>query len=151
MTSLTSPTSQLQSLLPLINLIPEGYFAVQLNGDAPLHFLRLFRPKSRANPKKNFTKIQTVSGHNLHTVCIIYPDSRISIYSHSVVDDILLILVDYRGAALRYAQEVGRCARCNFRLTDSRSRHYGIGPECEKHWPWMISQVDSQSQQKDQS
>ena len=34
------------------------------------------------------------------------------------------------GAALRYAQELGRCSRCNRTLTDEASRARGLGPEC---------------------
>lgn len=34
------------------------------------------------------------------------------------------------GAALRYAQELGRCSRCNRHLTDEASRARGLGPEC---------------------
>lgn len=34
------------------------------------------------------------------------------------------------GAALRYAQELGRCSRCNRTLTDEASRARGLGPDC---------------------
>jgi hypothetical protein len=30
----------------------------------------------------------------------------------------------------KYGQEIGRCCRCNRRLTDETSRELGIGPEC---------------------
>ena len=52
------------------------------------------------------------------------------------------IITDQRRAAARYGQELGQCCRCGKALTDARSRWYGIGPECEKHWPELVFDVN---------
>lgn len=137
-----SSGDKLQQFLPMLDMVPEGYYAVRQDDEAPVCFIRLSRP-SRANSKfKDCTIAQRVSGPDLDRGLIVFPpsqwnpDRRISVYDQRVVDGILLLICDYQGAAMRYADEIGKCARCNTRLT-SDWRKYGIGPECVKHWPWM--------------
>lgn len=36
------------------------------------------------------------------------------------------------GAALRYADELQHCTRCNRHLTDATSRKFGLGPDCRQ-------------------
>lgn len=126
----------------LLNFVPEGYYAVQLDSESPLTFLRLIRPKR--GKFAGTTKVQTQHGPNLDLAFVVWPDNRVSVYKASSEESILLMISDYQGSARRYAQKIGKCCRCNAPLTDERSRHYGIGPECEQHWPWMIVLVDEE-------
>lgn len=140
--------------LPMLEQVPEGYYAVQPDTVTPLFFLRVSRPTRKDSKLLGCTVIQRVSGPDLDRGAIVHPPSdwapeqgpRVTLYDHRVEDAVLLLVCDHMGAARRYATEIGKCARCNLRLTDVRSRHYGIGPECERHWPWMIANVDEQEE-----
>ena len=131
--------SKLETALPLLARVPDGYYAPFLDEKFKLNFFRLSRPKR--GKYMGCTKIQKVIGDRLEDIWMLWPDGTISIYSNWE-DDILAIIVDYSGAARRYAKEKRKCCRCNTNLTDERSRKYGIGPECEKYWPWIIDEVD---------
>lgn len=56
------------------------------------------------------------------------PDTRIT--GTFATELVTRALENPAGAALRYAQELGRCSRCNRHLTDEASRARGLGPEC---------------------
>lgn len=129
----------------LLPSIPDGYYAVEEYDGDPVTFIRLSSPK-----KGRFMgsrKIQTVhgsgySGARLEEVAVHWPSGQWSWYKPFIKERLLLLITDYMGAALRYAAKLGNCARCNANLTDERSRWYGIGPECEKHWPQHMEQVN---------
>lgn len=127
----------------MIEMLPEeGYFAVQKEEGAEVHFLRLSRPKK--NNYAGSIKIQTQHGPRFEVAAAYWLNTQtFQIYRNSIVEPLLWLIADYKGAALRYARIIGKCCRCNSPLTDTRSRHYGIGPECEQYWPWVIEEVDA--------
>lgn len=135
--------SKIQLMLPLIQSIPDGYFAVQLDEDSTMWFLRFGTVKNKASRMNGWRVIQSLHG----------PDStpRYSIPTGSdrvieyggrgqYEDAVLLVVADFKGATLRYAREIGKCGRCNARLT-SDYRKLGVGPECIKHWGWVREEI----------
>lgn len=137
--------ARLDMLKVLIASVPDGYFAVQAEEGAHTDFLRISRPKEHAKNFGGAIKVQTQHSDVLKTAMAFWPSGQVSVYKNSAIGMLMLLVVDWRGAALRYAKEIGRCCRCNAQLTDDRSRHYGIGPECEQHWPEIIDMVDEQT------
>lgn len=131
---------RLELLKGVISMIPDGYFATQLEDGARVDFIRLSHPKR--NKFAGALKIQTLHAERLETEAVLWPGGNWSIYKSSVIDILMLLVVDHRTAALRYGREINRCTRCNTRLTDAYSRHYGIGPICDKIWTWVIDMVD---------
>lgn len=138
--------TKVQSKVPVewMQRVPNGYYAWQPDSETPLTFLRVSRPKT--GRMANCIKVQTQHGPNLSDpVWVAWPSGQVSVYRSMTIEETLLgIIVDYKKAARTYANEKGNCARCNTDLTDPRSRHYGIGPECEKQWPWMIEELDEE-------
>lgn len=140
------PTPKQKMIAELLKGVPDGRFAVRMDESDPWKFVRISRPKdSSRSHYRGATKVQTQHGPNLSEAkFVIWPSGLISTYEYSIEDILLLVVADYRGAARAFARELGRCCRCNTELTDSRSRHYGIGPECETYWPWIIEMVDNE-------
>ncbi len=134
---------RLDLLKGMIDMIPDGYYAVSPEAGVATTFIRLKRPSSKHDRFQGSLKVQTQHGPRLEVAAALWSSGKWSIYRSSVVESLMLLVSDYRSSALRYAQEIGKCCRCNSPLTDERSRHYGIGPECEKHRPWVIEYVDS--------
>lgn len=128
--------------LELFNAVPEGYYAWQLDTDTPLTFLRVSRPTR--GKYRGTTKVQTQHGPNFLIAWVSWPSGQVIEYRYGTEAALLGIIVDYRHAARVYAMKKGKCCRCNTELTDVRSRHYGIGPECVKHWPWYTEMVDNE-------
>lgn len=131
---------RLDLLSGIISMIPDGYFATQAEDGAKVNFVRLSHP--RRNKYAGGLKIQTQHAERLETEAVLWPSGSWSIYRSSIVDILMLLVVDHRTAALRYGRESKRCTRCNTSLTDGPSLHYGIGPVCDKEWPWVIDMVD---------
>ncbi len=132
----------------LLPMVPDGYYAVHEYDGGNVEFMRISRPKK--NKYATSIKVQTVMGSWMNVRvksepdAALWPSGILSVYDRSgrTEDKLLLLVADYNGARRRYAQKIGKCCRCNASLTDKRSRHYGIGPECEKHWPEVLEQVD---------
>ena len=142
---ITSAPNRIKTKIPLSFLqdLRDGYYAARPDDTKPYTFFRVSRPKS--GQYKGSVKIQTQHGPDLNLAMVIWSfegDGRLTIYNKAVEDDLLLVVVDQRGCAMAYAEKLGKCCRCNTELTDDRSRWYGIGPECEKHWPWMIDEIN---------
>jgi hypothetical protein len=140
-----SDDPRLNMVKALIDMVPDGYYAVQAESGAHIDFLRISRPK-----KKQYagtTKVQTQHGPNLDVEAVLWPKGNWSVYKHGIVDMLMLLVTDHHGAAVRYAEKKGRCMRCTADLTDKRSRHYGIGPECEMKsgWAWVIEEKDERA------
>lgn len=138
----TGATNKSKVPMMLLDGVPEGRYAVRVEEGSPWTFLRLSRPNR--GRYKGTTKVQTQHGPNYDLAWVAWPSGRISVYKYTVEEAILLTIANYREAARQYGRELGRCSRCGLELTDERSRHYSIGPECEKYWPWMIEQVDEE-------
>lgn len=136
---------RLDLLKGMIDLVPDGYYAVQLgDNEEHLDFLRIKRPKAGTRTYGGAIKFQTQHGLRLDLDAVLWPSGRWQIFKHTVIDMLMAVVVDHHGAAQRYAQKLNHCMRCNTELTDDRSRHYGIGPECETKfgWEWAIATVD---------
>jgi hypothetical protein len=132
----------------LLPMVPDGYYAVHEYEGGHVDFLRVSRPKK--NKYKDGIKVQTVVGSygGVRLIsepnAVLWPSGSLSVYKHGgdVERQLLLLVADHQGARRRYAKLIGHCCRCNAELTDDKSRHYGIGPECVKYWPEVIEQVD---------
>lgn len=127
----------------MFDMVPDGYYAVT-NGDNPLKFFRVntIRTQRGRGLPAGTRKIDTQHSEEWIPRVTVYPDGRWHMRPGFSAEDVLILVADYEDAAYRYGREIGQCARCNKTLTDERSRHYAIGPECEKHWPWMIEKID---------
>jgi hypothetical protein len=160
-TPVTAPTPPLSTLtyrqertkrqdfiLGLLPEIPDGYFAVSPDGtDANIHFIRIKRPT--AGQYRNCVKVQTQHSEVLDNK-FIYNIGADRIwekrgFGDEIEQDLLYLFADWQGSAMRYSRLIGKCCRCNLVLTDGRSRHYGIGPDCDDIWTWVINVVDEKN------
>lgn len=136
-------TTKTDMIVALIDTVPDGYFAVRRQEGDRIHFLRIKRPVH--GKMRGALKVQSQHGPALENRWVKWPSGHISNYrwEYDIEDLILLLMADWRGATMLYAEKIGKCGRCNAALTDPRSRFYGIGPECEtKHgWGWWIDEV----------
>lgn len=135
-------TSKSEMVKGLITMVPDGYFAVREQEGAPITFLRVARPKG--GNFKGALKISSQHGPNLEVRWALWPSNRVSVYrwmGHDIEDYLLLLIADWKGATMLYAEKAKKCGRCNTKLTDPRSRFYGIGPDCEQHWPWWLDEI----------
>lgn len=143
-----TPDPRLRMVEGLITQIPDGYYAVQRDAGEAITFLRISRPKPTSRSRyAGALKIQTQHGPRLQDDAVQWPSGRWSFYNYGegwMLDKLLLLCSDHFSAALRYAHKLNHCMRCNTELTDDRSRHYGIGPECETKngWGWVIDRTD---------
>jgi hypothetical protein len=128
-------------MVPLLERVPDGRFAVSMSGE-PLTFLRVSRPKS--GKWAGCLKVQTQHAERYEEAWCKWEDGQVGVFKPSVEDLINVLISDWRGAARQFSKSRNRCARCGTELTDERSRHYGIGPECEKYWPEIITMVDEE-------
>jgi hypothetical protein len=100
--------------------VPAGHYAVaSLTGNNDLDFFRVDRPTDGRWAGRTFTK-RVIGGK---------PNSPVrGATARKALEAILA--ADPAKAAKRYADEIGRCSRCNRHLTDEISRQFGMGPEC---------------------
>lgn len=142
--STPEPNSRRSTKIPmeLLEGLRDGYYASRPDSTRNFTFFRVSRP-NRGHFKGSL-KIQTQHGPELKLYMIVTPDNRVYKYSDfpQYEDDLLLVTVDMRGCAIAYAEQIGKCMRCNAELTDERSRWFGIGPECEKHWPEILQEIE---------
>jgi hypothetical protein len=129
----TDESNPVHQMLALVDAVPDGYYAVRADDEAPIRFLRLSTGKR--DQYKGWRKVQTIHGPNLDIAWTRRPDGSMRSYKSGIEDDLLLLIANYQAAALRYAKEIGKCARCNTRLT-SEWRKVGVGPECVKMPGW---------------
>jgi hypothetical protein len=99
--------------------VPAGHYAVPSTGNNDLAFYRVDRPTEGRWAGSVFVKI-VVGGR---------PDTGVP---RRFVPGILARIVEagIDEAARLYGQKIGRCYKCNRRLTDKVSRAAGIGPDC---------------------
>ncbi len=116
--------------------LPKGRYAVALNADDYV-FIRRTVPSTGFYKGRNL--IQRQAADRWRTNFVFSETGKFEQeYYAGISDDMLrLIVMDYKRAAMLYAQELGECARCGIKLTDEQSRLQMVGPECVKHWPWM--------------
>ena len=128
----------------MLDMIPDGFYATQEHDGATVDFIRINRPTS--GKMKNSLKVQTQHSERWDNALVWWAGSgKWSCYNSRAIPMIMLVLGDHKSCARRYSIELQRCARCGKELTDDRSRHYLIGPECEKHRPWAIEEVDDRN------
>lgn len=124
--------------------IRKGRYAVP-SAEGRLTFVRLSERNNKRSFLQGYIFLQSQHSDELMDRAVFTPQGSLhaAYWSLERISDILLgIIVDPWGAAIRYGQELGQCCRCGKSLTDERSRWYGIGPECEQHWPEIIAEVD---------
>lgn len=144
-------TTETKVVLALLDGLPDGYYAWTPALDADVTFLRVKRyPVTAKNRWRGSVLIQTQHSDELIPAWVLWPSGRISRFrtGHSGIDIEVIInglIVDHRRAALLYSKLKGNCCICNKELTDPRSRHYGIGPDCEKTHQSIINEVDDQN------
>lgn len=134
--------------LPLLEMIPSGYYAVRPDDETPYRFLRLARPTY--GKKKGWVKVQTQHSDDLVDRWFwnpANPDPRTCVYKfdRTIEDSMLLMIADHRKAGRAYAAEISACHFCNKALTDERSRWYGFGPECEKSAEGEKDEIDDEN------
>ena len=132
---------RLEMIDGMLDLIPDGYYATQVEDGATVDFLRLSRPTR--GKYEGTIKFQTQHSERWEIALVRWPGGNWSQWNSRIVDLVMLIVADHHTCARRYSVELQCCGRCNTQLTDDRSRHYLIGPECEKHWPWALEEVDN--------
>ena len=115
----------------LLDTVPSGRYAVQPDSNPPHTFIRVSRPTK--GKFKDAFKVQTQHSDMYKPAFTRWPSGSMWWDNKSVEDALLQVIVDPMRAALEYSKEIGRCTNCGKRLTDPRSRWYGIGPECEKY------------------
>jgi hypothetical protein len=126
-----------------LGMIRDGRYAVSPDDVTPLTFVRIVRPKT--GNYKGAVKVQTQHGDDLVDRLFLWPSGKVTIKAPFIVESLLLIAADLRGASIRYGQEIGQCCICGKSLTDERSRYYGIGPDCETRFGDIIAEVDQNS------
>lgn len=125
--------------------IPDGNYAAQAEEGDRIDFLRITRPDK--GKFKGALKVQSRHSDTLRTDAVLWPSGIWSVYYSYVVDALLMVVADRRGCMRLFAKELGQCCICGKSLTDERSRHYGIGPECEKDHPEIIEEVDNEDEE----
>lgn len=134
------PNPKLQMIDSLIDLVPDGYYAVQPDEATPLTFVRINRPvRGKYN---GAIKLQTQHSDLWMNRAIKWP-SGWWVGGEFILDVMLLLVCDPKAAAHTYASKIGSCQKCNKTLTDERSRWYGIGPDCGPRYPEIYEYVDS--------
>lgn len=146
---------RLEFVKVMLSSISPGYYAVQAEEGAEIFFLRISQPKN--GKYKGAIKVQSLHGTasskpRSEDALVLFPTGKYYFMAkyfsdhfrrERLIEAIMLLVTDAWGAQRRYSEKIGRCCRCNAALTDERSRHYGIGPECEKYWPQIIELVDA--------
>jgi hypothetical protein len=142
--------------LPMLEATPDGYFAVRVDDNDAYRFLRISRKFPKHSKKIGCVQVQSQHSDDLKPVMMYRPlDSPkgskewLWVATPRMERYVILAMVDPLGTGLKYAQELGRCCICGKTLTDERSRHYGIGPECEKVHPERIAYIDGLNSEND--
>lgn len=134
---------RLKLLKGMIDMIPDGYYAAQADEGGHVDFIMLSRPNK--GQYKNHIKVSTQHSENWMPRLALMPNGRWLVLDRSTIGPLMLVVADYRACARRYAIELQHCWVCNTALTDDRSRHYLIGPICDKkpQGPGWIDEVDN--------
>lgn len=142
--------------LAMLTETPDGYYAVRLDDNDSYQFLRISRKFPKRSNKVGSIQVQRQSSENLYEILMYRPlgspneDSEewLRVSRPQYEKYVILVMVDPITSGQAYARELGRCMICGKELTDPRSIHYGIGPECEKSHPEVIAWVDGQEEDK---
>jgi Family of unknown function (DUF6011) len=122
-----------------------GYFAVRQDDNDDFTFYRI--SKAEKGKWAGTIKVQSIHGDRLNLVLLHRPSNGwLKVYDQRFIQKLLFVLADPFGSGLNYSREIDRCCKCGKQLTDTRSRHYSIGPECEKRFPDHIAMVDARNE-----
>jgi hypothetical protein len=138
----------LKSPLPfhMLAMIQPGRYAILNDDNNELIFVRVAAP--RTGKMAGMIQVQTQHSDSWTRRLLVAPDERVIAMRRETVkgmelrDILTAVFSDQTSAAMLYAEKEHLCARCGKKLTDDRSRWYGIGPECEKHWVGYMNQVE---------
>ena len=132
---------------PMVEALRDGRYAAaeaQYRGDDFDHytFFRVWRPTS--GKKKGCLLIKPQHSEAYKEFITIYPSGSVWFAQSSPRLDqaLLMVCADPYTTAQNYARLHERCSCCGKKLTDERSRWYGIGPECKGRWPEIIRTVN---------
>lgn len=146
------PDPRLDMIKGMLDLVPDGYYAVHEYEGGHVEFIKISTPPPPTSHRRSkyhgTRKISTIHGSGLgkrlDVEAALWLDSgRWSIYRKTIVNWLMLVVADHHGAGLRYGELRRCCMACNADLTDGRSRWFRIGPECEKksQYAWVIPSV----------
>lgn len=140
-----APDPRLKILEGMLDMISDGYYATPPAERDRIAFVRISRPTR--GRYINCFKVQTKHADKWKEAMIRWPSGSWSVYASGIIEAMFLVLADSQTARLRYSVEVQSCHHCNTELTDARSRHYLIGPVCEKKYnlQWAIDMVDDKN------
>lgn len=129
----------------LMDMVPNGYYATAPEGeDRHVDFVRITRPTK--GKYRGAYKVQTLHGEVWRDAAIMWPGSARywTFPKRNSVEMLLHIFSDYKTCAMRYAIMRQSCLSCGKTLTDDRSRHYLVGPICDKKhgFTWPIDFAD---------
>lgn len=137
---------RLDVLKGMLDMVPNGYYATAPQGEGGhIDFIRVSRPdRGKWN---GCVKIQTQHSDKWSEALVLYPSGKWWVRKPSAIEMMFLVMADTKTCRLRYSIEVQACGNCNKTLTDDRSRHYLIGPDCEKkyHLQDAIAEVDDKN------
>ena len=140
--------TKMQPPLPksMIERIQPGRYAVRMGEEFDWVFFRVSIPKTGKNA--GYLKIQTQHAENLLLRLMFTTAGQPCFVDNSDIKKqrlqelLIMIISDQYTAAIDYGTVMKRCCRCGINLTDGRSQWYGIGSECEKQWPWVVTNVE---------
>lgn len=130
----------------MLQMIQPGRYAIPNDENNELIFVRVAAP--RTGRMAGMIQVQTQHSDSWTRRLLVAPDERVIAMRRETVkgmelrDVLTAVFSDQTSAAMLYAEKEHLCARCGKKLTDDRSRWYGIGPECEKHWVGYMNQVE---------
>lgn len=130
----------------MVRSIRDGYYAVAPSGNDAVTsdhvFLRISHPKT--GKRKGAMVVQTQHSDDYRPFITFWPSGKVYVAQRGTHLDnaLMMVAADPFTCAQRYSKIFEVCSRCHKQLTDKRSRWYGIGPECEKHWPEIINEVN---------
>ena len=138
-------TWQFKTPRVMVEQMREGRYAVEVTlpgQPTDWVFVRVSRPTR--GKKAGCLVLQTQHSDYYKPLLTIYPSGSVYFFKASEKLDMALMMIaaDPYTSAINYGRELGCCSRCARELTDERSRHYSIGPECEKSWPEIINYIN---------
>lgn len=139
------PDPRLKILDGMLDMVSDGYYATPPAERDKIDFVRISRPTR--GQYRGCVKIQTKHADKWKEALIRWPSGQWSVRQNGIIEAMFLVVADTQTCRIRYSIEVQACHHCNTELTDARSRHYLIGPVCEKKYnlQWAIDQVDEKN------
>jgi hypothetical protein len=136
---------RLDILKGMIDMVPDGYYATPPAERDKIDFVRVSRPTK--GQYRGSIKIQTKHAETWREALVLWPSGQWSVRRTGIIEAMFMVIADTQSCRIRYSIEVQACHHCNTGLTDARSRHYLIGPVCEKKYnlQWAINEVDDKN------